>query len=154
MGLLQSTYKDKRFAPLAREERKHHMTTTAAPAKPATDKQVAFINSLLSDRNVPEVIGAGILAGMGTLTTRNASALIKGLLELPARETVAAGRYFVNVDGSDVTYRISYGKGSWSGWTFVNRLDGEEWTKVKGEAAKAIINAVTLDPRPVPRKGK
>jgi len=130
-------------------------TAAAAPAKPATDKQVAFITSLLSDRNVPEVIGAGILAGMGTLTTRNASALIKGLLELPARETVAAGRYFVNVDGSDVTYRISYGKGSWTGWTFVNVLAADgEWGKVKGDDAKAVIAAITADPRPVPRKGK
>jgi hypothetical protein len=68
-------------------------TTTTAVVNPASEKQVAFIISLLAERDIDEVSEAMIRMHLPTLTKKQASGFIDILLAAPKSETkVLAGK--------------------------------------------------------------
>ena len=62
-------------------------TTTAAVVNPASEKQVAFITSLLAERDLDAISEAAIRAHLSTLTKKQASGFIDILLAAPKSET-------------------------------------------------------------------
>lgn len=122
-----------------------HGTTTARPAQaePATEKQVAYLRTLLTERagiEPAEAIRASLNADRvaGTLGKRQVSKAIDSLLQIPKAaqlpgdvklpagnapidllDALPAGRYFV----ADTFVRVDRpGKGSFEGFVFVKRL--------------------------------
>lgn len=113
-------------------------TTPTAPTggRPATDKQKAFVRSLLAEREgVPaaEVVRTRLNEARvaGNLTAPYVSACIDALLEIdkaapaPVAE-VPAGRYAIPAeDGHFVFYKVDRPTaGKWEGYTFVKQLIG------------------------------
>jgi len=62
-------------------------TTTPAVINPASEKQVAFINTLLAERDIDSISEAAIRAHLSTLTKKQASGFIDILLAAPKSET-------------------------------------------------------------------
>jgi acyl-CoA reductase-like NAD-dependent aldehyde dehydrogenase len=62
-------------------------TTTTAVVNPASEKQVAFINTLLAERDIDAISEAAIRAHLSTLTKKQASGFIDILLAAPKSET-------------------------------------------------------------------
>lgn len=122
----------------------------------ATEKQVAFIESLMAERVIDqegrdraaEMLAAG-------LTAEQASRWIERLLELPraAKQdapNVPAGRYAIpGGDGKLRFYKVDRPEdGRWAGWVFVKVQAGDDLWPVKDKAQRAeILRQIGEDPR-------
>ena len=141
------------------------MTATFAPA---TEKQIAFVRSLASERGVTlkeEV--------MARLSKTAASASIEKLLALPkpapapiaassnvppsadyraTANSVPAGRYALRDEDHGGTvvkfYRVSKPEeGKWAGYTFVDIQASDEFYPVRGRTKFIILESIAADPQ-------
>ena len=137
--------------------------TESAIEAPASERQLAFAQSLLGDRQLTDPaqpkwearvrqIAAAWDTELPQLTRPQASALIDYLLTLPMRERttevavqadVPAGRYAVEIDGTVRFFSVDRPEtGRWAGWTFVERQVSDDFMRIsKGEQAIAL-NAI------------
>lgn len=148
---------------------KAHTSRPAAPAsRPAagpSEKQAAFIRTLVSER--PECGITDVDALLPTLTPGRdgtASGLITSLLAMPKGTpaaapkaaaystptptvTVPAGRYAVTsrTGNNDLDfYKVDAGKGRWAGRTFVSRvIGGHPDFTLRGAEADAALTQIT-----------
>lgn len=117
-----------------------------------TFKQENFITTLLTERNMNPLD----LADTETMTSKEASALIKELLAIPrpAKKIstdpeikVPAGRYAVEVNGKLKFYRVDCPiKGKWDGYTFVKMFSSDETYPVRGEAKGNVLKMIAENP--------
>lgn len=140
-------------------------TPAPAVANPASERQVAFLNTLLDERNLftgklAEVNEAdrdatleNIKASVPTLSKAAASKWIEKLLECPKLETtsgpvnlpdVPAGRYaLTGNDGTTDFYKVDRPtEGRWAGKTFVKLLVGPEEQRVSFAQTKTILDRI------------
>lgn len=139
----------------------------------ATDKQRAFLSSLLNERNLSgEKINAepnsdeykamlkGIHAQIHDLSKRAASKWIEKLLTLPKLEqtthsstrvwpNVDAGRYALETDQGIKFYRVSRPtEGRWAGFTFVDIQASDELHPIRNkDQRKSILEQIEVDPK-------
>lgn len=148
------------------------MTSTTRTAPPAeflsnancaSDKQLAWVADLLRTRQAPEAWVAkasGMLAG--GMTKTQASAIITAFKDLPRQASqapapqasqpgtdVPAGRYAVDTEEGHLGfYRVDRPtEGRWAGYTFVKVQASDELHPVRGQAAKAILAKIAVDPQ-------
>lgn len=126
----------------------HEVTYDRTPRERhlATDKQKSFIESLLKERSAEatkHVRETFLDKAMSQLDKQTASEAITALLAIPRSPStpsesarVPAGKYVLK--DSSVVYKVSHGKGRWSGWTFVE-ADG---VSVKEPERGAILRQV------------
>lgn len=145
------------------------VSTEAAPAGTASEKQVAFITSLLNEKDLraggkvtatddelPAIIES-MKAKASTLTIKDASAWITRLLDLPktanvqqvrmSSPEVADGRYAVDSstigDGNDSGirfYRVrTPEEGKWAGFTFVDAQASDDLHPIRNRAHRSQI---------------
>lgn len=130
-----------------------------------TDRQQAFARTLQQERGLPTV-------GLRTdISKREASAAIDALMRIPRtdggqsprrerqgeRPRVPDGRYaldrterLADISGDDAVlfFRVNTPEeGRWQGFTFVDRLVGENREKVRGRLAMAVLRAIAADPQ-------
>lgn len=144
----------------------------AANVGGATEKQVSFIERLLSERDLgetyesyPEVVE--MLKQNKQLTRETASGFIETLLSLPAKSTgsapasadsqyeIPAGRYAAErEDGVLAFYRLDRPtEGRWAGYAFLSVQASDELHPIKGHAAKeAILSKIAEDPAGAARR--
>jgi hypothetical protein len=122
---------------------------------PATDRQVAYIRSLASERVVSAedtiIVGAAV-----DLSRSAASALIDRLLASPrqapaARPQQAAtpepGYYAVEYGDVLKFYVVREGRGRWEGRRFLNRFRSDYTDRVGRDEQRAVYAAITADPQ-------
>lgn len=147
---------------------KVNLSASQGPRNTATEKQVTFIRSLLTERkDMPEAEAIRNLLNThrvaGTLDKKVASNAITQLLAVKVPNTeqagttatipnVPEGRYaFTNEEGNTAFCRISHGKGSWAGRTFVELLVGSPGSlrevKISKAAQSTIAGKVAEDPK-------
>lgn len=122
----------------------------------ATDKQVAFILSLMAERVLEEESRqkAAEMLEDG-LTAEQASRWIERLLELPRKAqgeagNVPAGRYAIpGADGQMRFYKVDRPEeGKWAGWVFVKVQAGDDLWPVRDKAERArILSEIGKDAR-------
>ena len=111
----------------------------------ATEKQVAFMTSLLRDRQMPPEFADTDTtpAGLAALEREEASALIDGLLKSPrAKSLDSAGATFEEgfYESANGIFRVVR---SQTGNLYAKRLDDSGWTYEPG-AMRALVGAVRL----------
>lgn len=137
-------------------------------ANEASDKQIAYIQSLMEEREVSdEQIAEATAKIEAKITKKEASRWIGRLQELPRRRKVKTesrnsplplvpeGRYAVdNADGDLRFYRVSCPQeGRWAGWIFVSVFASDEEHPIKGFAAKReILTKIAVDPAAASRR--
>jgi len=121
--------------------------------RPATERQRAFIASLVADRDVP----AGVdVSAVETLTSREASNLISTLQSYPRKRanadrdlhapaTPPAGHYAVEYGDVLRFYVVKPGKGRWEGRTFLNRFRSDYMDRVGRDETAAVYAAINSD---------
>lgn len=121
----------------------------------ASEKQVAFINSLLTDRETERAAGIQNLLNQGDMTSREASDIISHLLAAPKKAVEQAQqgktptfRYAIERDGVVKFYRVQKPvAGRWAGYTFVHVQASDELWPVKNPAErKAILAEIEKNP--------
>lgn len=135
-----------------------HVAKAAPAGKPASDRQVGFIKTLLAERNVPTeqvAIVQGLLAG--GLTTTLASTWITALLDTPKAEQatpapaaqatakVPSGRYAI--DHGDTVKFIKVDaptEGRWAGYTFVKVQASDNEFPIKNRTTRDEMLAAVL----------
>jgi len=139
-------------SPLARQD------YSAYRVYAASDRQVAYINSLLSGRALPATWRP---LDTSTLDSRTASLVIDILRDLPvkapvaAAPAVAAGRYALIQDGVTKFYRVDRPtEGKWAGYVFVKVQAGDDFWPIKGAGKDAILAAIAADPDALARYGR
>jgi hypothetical protein len=137
------------------------MNQPATTPRPATDKQLAYLRSLLRDRDVSSIgqTASEVLAQFDAMTSREASSLIELLKDAPraartaahhAAPSVEAGRYAViDTETGDVSFYLvdCPTQGRWAGRTFVSQLSGDNRTPIKDAAARRdALGAIAAAP--------
>jgi hypothetical protein len=139
-----------------------------AQVAPASDKQQAFILSLLGQKDLSksdklagatpaelEAAIAGIQTSIPTLSKKAASAWIERLLAMPNLPTAAradgpdvpSGHYAIRTDVVRF-YKVDRPeKGRWAGFTFLSIQASDELHPVKGEKKHDILAAIAEDPK-------
>lgn len=122
----------------------------------ASDKQIAFIDSLLDTREVPQawVDRVDTLKGLG-IDKVKASEIITALKDLNVKlkpvtvtETVPSGRYAIQFADSVKFYKVdNVTEGKWAGRTFVKHIAGEDEHAVRNQSQRAsVLKAIAVDP--------
>lgn len=127
----------------------------AAPSLGASPKQIALIQSLLSERDLAAETRPKFRARLFRLTADHrevaeldrdkASALITYLFGLPSRSVaqVPAGHYALERDGEIQFYRVDRPiEGKWAGKVFVNLLHGPDETSMGLLAGVTILGYI------------
>lgn len=105
---------------------------------PATDKQKAFVRSLLAEREgLPAVEGIRQVLNVARseckLTAKLMSTVIDELTKIPVQSNIPDGRYALPADdGHFVFYKVdNVTEGKWAGYTFVVQLVGSvgDWNE-------------------------
>lgn len=126
--------------------------------KMVTEKQIAFITSLLREREMD-------VFDVETFTRKDASALIETLLATPSRVKapkatevpgVEAGRYAIERDGVLKFYRVDRPtEGRWAGYTFVHVYASDETYPIRDRASRtSILEQIADDPDAMARYGR
>jgi hypothetical protein len=124
-----------------------------------TPKQSDFIASLASERDLPADVKGdyvrSLVAGTArTPDTRQASAIIEWLLELPRQASpeaidVPAGRYAVIDEERSIVEFFVVDKpeeGKWAGRTFVSQQASDEKYPVRGARRGEVLARIAVDP--------
>lgn len=137
----------------------------AIPAvdRPATEKQIAFVRSLIDQKLVGDAHETALekmvdMLARDAFTMPRASAWIERLKNMPnaniaakpeANDLFPAGRYAVmGEDGVMKFYKVDRPcEGKWAGYTFLKVQAGDDFHAVKGAAAKAILAKIAADPQ-------
>jgi len=127
---------------------------------PATEKQISFLERLVSERLVDETLAADIafeLEQPSGPSKSGTSELIDDLMKLPytrALQTktgpkqqplpdVPGGRYAIEKDGVVKFYRVDRpSDGKWAGWTFVKVQASDDFYPVKGAGAREVLDSI------------
>ena len=137
-------------------------STEGAPL--ATDRQMAFLRSLLTER-AWSTDAMPRMSRHGQVTKAEASAAISYLLECPREAApapaadapeVADGRYALELDGKLRFFHVNTPtEGRWAGYTFVKEQAGGDVYRVgSAERRRAIRAAIAADPEALARYGK
>jgi hypothetical protein len=123
--------------------------------RPITERQKAFIEKLLVERDTTSTAYEGWTPEWYRATSPMASSVIDFLLTLPvkgasssAAPTVPAGRYAVETEeGHLAFYRVDCPtEGTWAGRTFVKVQASDELHPVRGAAAASVLRKIAVDP--------
>lgn len=123
----------------------------------ATDKQLAFLEDLLTKRQLNPGMESGAMMALARQATRSeVSSMISVVKALPYKPRakdprtpdVPAGRYAVKgPDGEFVFIKVDRPTdGRWKGYTFVKRQSGGNYINVRGNEAQDILHAIAADP--------
>lgn len=134
----------------------------ATDGRPPSDKQKAFVRTLLEERaGVPEAEAVRDRLNQhreaGTLDAAVVSQAISELLEIKTPPPVPDGRYALPAeDGHYVFYRVNSPQdGKWAGYTFVVQLIGSvgSWDERRQSraASKSILDRIAADPQEAAR---
>jgi hypothetical protein len=133
----------------------------------ATEKQVNYIKSLLSQRRVTDAFRNATIARLGAMPSGEASMTIARLLASPlnpapelfrshdeAWPTILEGRYAIEIDGTTKFYKIDKPtEGKWRGCIFVKVFASDELYPIKSQDARnAILGTIALDPAGAARR--
>jgi hypothetical protein len=145
-------------------------TRKVVTVTPATDKQAAFLRSLVAERFAAgtTVNGASLDQFTESVIAQGktrVSAAIEKLLAMPklaapkaetpkaptTKANVPAGRYAVTGEaGQTVFVKVDEGKGKWDGYTFVSLLIGSPGhlreQRLDRNASRALLAKVAVDP--------
>jgi hypothetical protein len=138
-------------------------------SSPASDKQIAFLTTLLAERELGSEIRAALVQEIadGTINKTQASWGIEQALAAPRKASVTLagtpappavpdGRYAITSDGETQArfYRVNSPKdGKWAGLTFVSEVKGgaTSWGNERSirDAAErtSVLNAIAADPQ-------
>lgn len=145
------------------------MSTPAATQRPATDRQLSYLRSLLRERDVTSIgqTAGEVLDQFDELTSRETSSLIELLRAAPRRErtadyhaapSVEPGHYAIVDHGTgEVIFALvdCPKEGKWAGRTFVSLLSGDNRTPVRdAEARRKLLGAIALDSSSLARYGQ
>lgn len=146
--------------------------TKPDPIIPPSEKQLAFVRRLLTERSgdiAAEAIRTLLNQARedGTLSRKLVSSSIDALLkiavkapEVPAFDDepkpstqartslpdVPEGRYAIESDGVVKFYKVDRPtEGRWAGWTFVKVQASDDFFPIKGEARRPILEAIAVD---------
>ena len=121
----------------------------------ASEKQVAFLMSLVKERNYPSDEVARITSQIdgNSLSKSDASRYIAELLnaskKAPAKAggiDLPAGHYAVSYEGALRFYKIVDGKGRWDGYRFLNRYSSDNFvTRIPSAERSAVLSAISAD---------
>ena len=140
----------------------------ASTGRPATDRQMAFLKSLIQDRDASST-GVDfdlLLETTPGLTTAQVSRMIDLLKGCPrkaapeakesATPAVEDGSYALEFDGQLRFFHVRSPKsGRWEGYTFVEEKAGPEEYPVRDRARRArILEAIAADPEALARYGQ
>jgi len=140
--------------------------TLAPQGRPATDKQKAFVRTLLAEREGNETAEAvrdalNIARTTSQLNAAIVSDAITRLLELPktteTKAEVPAGRYALPAeDGHYVFYKVDRPtEGKWAGYTFVKQLIGSvgSWDeqRLSRPVSEKVLGRLASDPEEAAR---
>lgn len=125
--------------------------------KPASDKQIDFILSLMGERLTDDQ-RTPVIPMVAKLDSAAASKWITRLLELPKLITVPrtnndvdvpAGHYAIDgADGTTKFYKVDRPtEGKWAGYTFVKVQASDDYHPVKGGAKHTVLAAIAQDPK-------
>jgi hypothetical protein len=139
----------------------HGLGEPTRTAEPATEKQVAFLRTLVEERVLPQDGTIDGLANLATLTKAAATAAISRLLDQPKREqdapakkttqpahpNVPQGHYATpsRTGNNDLDFwKVDRPtEGRWQGYTFVKRvIGGHPEFSVRGAEAAAALEAI------------
>lgn len=130
----------------------------AGTGRPASQKQVDFIEKLLAEKNTAGTKYAGRTQAPASLTGVQAHDAIEDLLKLPRRVTeqrsyeplpdVHEGRYALDfgpgAEGNQIRFYIvdRPTEGRWAGRTFVKRLQSDEAIRCSFAETKDVLNRI------------
>lgn len=132
--------------------------TIPADGPPATEKQLAFLRSLVEERELTDEHRAQMLARIETndVSKSRASDWIGRLMEKPKSRTrsaptdlpdVPAGRYAVTGDDGETDfYKVDRPtRGDWKGHTFVKLITGPDERNMSKAVARTILERIIED---------
>lgn len=133
--------------------------STMTTDRPITERQKAFIEKLLAERDTTGTAYEGWAPEWYRATSPMASSVIDFLLTLPVKGNVKveqqqqlpdvpAGRYAVETEeGHLAFYRVDRPtEGAWAGRTFVKVQASDELHPVRGGAAASVLRKIAVDP--------
>lgn len=134
--------------------------------RPATDRQVSFIQSLIQDKDTTSTgVDFALLLESG-LTTAQASKVIDRLLECPRKAAPAPkeaqapevedGAYALEFDGQMRFFHVRSPKsGRWEGYTFVDEQASDDRYPVRNRDRRdRVLAAISADPEALARYGQ
>lgn len=122
--------------------------------KMASDKQVAYVSTLLAEREVPQDLEE--IAALESWTSEQASELIRGLKVAPRKPRDEAVQVFPNVPDGRYAIPNSSGKGDLVFWKVWTRRDGsrgvdlqisDDYLPVARAQAQGVLERIALDPK-------
>lgn len=123
---------------------------TETEVKPATDKQLIFINKLLAERvGNPKIIEMDL--DLPNLDVPTASETIRKLLAItPSKRAIniPEGDYTIRgIDGVIRFYTVFFGKKgtTWENILLVNQHISDERIPVKGDTRKSVLSSIAAD---------